>query len=167
MKNESGNKRLLADILAEENDPALREAMLGRTLILVRRRRYFRKARRVGSLCAILAGALLLLWRYNPPGSRPGAAPAVPASFSLVLTSPLANQQIISTEKLPTTERVVSFDSLEVVTTSGSHEKIAEINDDQLLAFAGTAPVVLVREGPHSASLVLVNEEDRETLFKN
>src|SRR5205809_7101929 len=106
MNNSADNERLLADVLAEESDPGLRELLLGQTLHLVRRHRRFRKVRRVASAMAVIAGLLLLVWRFLP---SPANGPVVPAKpYTLVHTQPLPASAIVETTPFPPSNLITS-----------------------------------------------------------
>src|SRR3989442_13745721 len=99
MNNSPDNERLLADVLAEESDPGSRELLLGQTLHLVRRQRRIRKIRRATSALAVIAGLLLLAWRFLPSPSNGPLASAKP--YTLVHTQPLQASAIVRTKPFP------------------------------------------------------------------
>jgi len=165
MNNSRDNERLLADVLAEESDPGFRQLLLGQTLHLVRRQRRFRKIRRVTAGVAVIAGLLLLAWRFLPSPSNGPAAPTKP--YTLVHTQPLPASAIVETTPLPSSNLITSVGSVEIIATSAFAHNFRELNDDQLLDFVTPAPALLVRRGPHTAELVFVNPEDREAFLRD
>src|ERR1039457_506831 len=66
MNHETDNEQLLADVLAEAAPTDFREALLGETLRLARRRRRWRQTRRAAALLVAL-GLLAVLVRQNLP----------------------------------------------------------------------------------------------------
>ena len=165
MNNSRDNERLLADVLAEESDPGFRQLLLGQTLHLVRRQRRLRKIRRVTAGVAVIAGLLLLAWRFLPSPSNGPAAPTKP--YTLVHTQPLPASAIVETTPLPSSNLITSVGSVEIIATSAFAHNFRELNDDQLLDFVTPAPALLVRRGPHTAELVFVNPEDREAFLRD
>ena len=166
--NDPEKKRLLAEILAEEADPGLRDALFGQTLRLVRRRRRMKTARRAASVSAVFAGAVLMLWRFMPTESAPVAHRETETrSYALVQTEPMDRARMITTEAFPFAGQVRTTPGVEMVATTVSAQTFVELNDDDLLKLAGSATVVLVRNGPHDAELVFPNPEDRDLLFRN
>src|SRR5882672_1815495 len=164
--NDPEKKRLLTEILAEEADPGLRDALFGQTLQLVRRQRRARTARRAASVFAVFGGAVLMLWRFMPTGSAPVAHRETETkSYTLVQTEPMNKARFITTEALPFASQVRTTPGVEMVATTASAQTFAELDDDDLLKLAGSAAVVLVRNGPHDAELVFPNPEDRDLLF--
>src|SRR5438270_627634 len=71
MNESQDNERLLADILAEGDVAGRREALLGNTLKLVRRRRHFRQVRRGAYTLVLIAAVALVLWRHGAPVNLP------------------------------------------------------------------------------------------------
>src|SRR5260221_9828392 len=116
MNNSPDNERLLADVLAEESDPGFRELLLGQTLHLVRRQRRFRKIRRAASAVALVAGLLLLVWRFLPSPSDEPLAPAKP--YTLVHTQPLPASAIVETKPFPASNLISSVGSVQIIATS-------------------------------------------------
>src|SRR5437588_2059373 len=111
MNNSPDNERLLADVLAEEGDPSFRELLLGQTLHLVRRQRRFRKIRRATSVVAVIAGLMLLVWRFLPSPSNKPLAPAKP--YTLVRTQPLPASAIVGTTPFPPSNLITSMGNVE------------------------------------------------------
>src|SRR5258706_7598407 len=89
-------ERLLADVLAEEADPGQREALLGETLRLARRKRRFRQMRRaVPALAAFVALLLMGAWLLR---LRPVAPNRPVESYVLVRTHPLPGAALAITK---------------------------------------------------------------------
>ena len=116
MNESADNDRLLSDILAEGTRPGFREALLGQTLRLARRRRRFRQARRGASVLAAVAGVVFLLWRSMPPTFPTQAE----TPYALVRTQPLL-AAIVSTTPLGPGHLVSSAPAAEVVTTKAAN----------------------------------------------
>ena len=156
MNRPSDNKRLFTDALADTAPAGFREALIGDTLRRVRRQRQFRQARRIGAALAMVALLSILFWPRTAPRRNSTAEPPAP-SYRLVNTTPLPASAIIVTQPF-LDQTAVSTQAVSVVTTAQSHDGLRELNDDELLALA-PAPALLVRLGPHSAELVLENQE--------
>src|SRR5438105_15066241 len=96
MNESSEHEDLLLDVLAEESEPGFREALLGQTLKLVRRRRRFRTVWRATSTITVFAGLVLLVWRFLPApppiSPQPSAKPYV-----LIRTQPLPPGAVVQT----------------------------------------------------------------------
>jgi len=165
MNNSPDNERLLTDVLAEESEPGFREVLLGQTLHLVRRQRRFRKIRRAASAVAVIAGLLLLAWRFFPSASHGPLAPAAP--YKLVQTQPLPASAIVATTPFPSSNLVTSLSSVEIIVTSAAAHNFRELDDDQLLDLVTPTPALLVRHGPHTAELVFANPADRDAVLRN
>ena len=169
MSNDRNKRRLLTDILAEESEPGLRDAIVGQTLRLVRRKRRFRAVRRVGSVAAIFMLSVLLTFHFlrpRPP-SITTSPPRPESGYALIRTQPLNQAMIVATRPFFSSAEVASTASVDVVTTRELRPAIVELSDDQLLDLAKGAPVALVRHGPHQAELIFANDDDREKLFHN
>jgi hypothetical protein len=165
MNHPRDKERLLADVLADESADGFREALLTKTLGLVRRRRRSRQAWRAASALALVAGLGVLWWRGLAPHT---VAPEKPGDgYALVLSVPLPAAALVSTQPLAASLIVASRTNAEVVQTASSSATPREINDSELLALVGQKPAALVRLGPHLAELVFVNQEDKDELFRN
>jgi hypothetical protein len=145
---------LLADVLGEGIPADVRDGLLDETLRLVRRRRRFHQGRRAASALAVLAVLGLLVWRHSPPGTGQASLPRPP--YTLVRTQPLPLADWIVTKPLPSAQLIVSASLDNIVVTAKASMPVRELSDDELLALA-PKPAALVRFGPHSAELVLVN----------
>jgi hypothetical protein len=153
------NERLLADVLGEGASPDFRAGLLNDTLRLACRRRHVRQLRRAVPALALLAALGLLVWHQAFPGRRPISLPSKP--YTLVLTRPLPPSCWISTQPLSPNSLVASSKAQNIILTAVAGRKVDDISDEELLALA-PKPAALVRFGPHSAELVLVNREERE-----
>ena len=165
MNESSEHESLLADVLAADSEPGFREALLGQTLKLVRRKRRFRTIRRGTSTIAVFAGLLLLVWRFvpSPPISpQPSAKP-----YALIRTQPLPPGAIVQTSPLRFPNLVTSSHDVQIIATSSTAHNFRELDDDQLLELAAPSPVILVRHGPDTAELVFVDPEARETILRD
>lgn len=154
MNRPTDNERLFADALADAAPGDFRESLLGETLRLARRRRHFRQLRRGGAVVALVAAVLLALWLRPKPLQRVSRPEA--QGYELVSTEPLPASAIVLTRPF-TSPIVASIPTVNVITTAESGDGLRELTDDELLALA-PAPAALVRLGPHSAELVLADQ---------
>jgi hypothetical protein len=145
MNHSPDHRHLLAEVLADTSPAGFREALLGETLRLARRRRQWRQARRGAAVIAVLALALGgVWWKLSwPPKAKPTA------SYLLVRTQPLSPAQIVTTQPLSPGQLVL--------TVSGGFR---EIGDDELLSLVAPQVAALVRRGPHEAELIFVKPGD-------
>lgn len=160
MKPESENEPLLDAVFSEAAPAEFRDAILGETLRLVRRRRRWRQTRRLAVL--VVAGGVLsvLVWqnlsrRVVPP---PTVAKAEVKNYQLATTQPFPASAIVVTRPFATDQLVASVATVETVQTTAGNFRV--LNDDELLALIGPRPAALVRVGPHSEELVFVNPAD-------
>jgi hypothetical protein len=162
MNHEPDNEQLLADVLAETTPADFREALLGETLRLARRRRRWRQTRRAAALFVALGLLAVLVWQNLPqrPVASMPVAKAKVKSYQLVRTQPLPASAIVVTQPFPTDQLVASVATVEMIQTSSGNFRV--INDDELLALVAARPAALVRLGPHSEQLVFVNPEDEK-----
>jgi|SRR5690348_8843974 len=163
MNDRSDN--LLDDVLTEAAPADFRDAMLGKTLRLVRRRRRWRQTRRAAALLAVLVLCGVFIWQKNMP-QKPVALSPTPAakaagkSYILVGTQPLPVGDIVTTQPLTSHKVVAPAVVAEIVQTHRGNYRI--INDDELLMLVASRPAVLVRTGPHSEELVFANPKDQK-----
>jgi hypothetical protein len=162
MKRKTDDKSLLDDVLGEAAPPHFREALLGETLGLVRRRRRFRRMRNAAGVVAALALAATLAWhrnaKQNPIAIAPPAKKAVEQSYTMVATQPLTPDHIVPTSSFEAPQIITSRATVDIVqTTAGNFHSI---NDEELLALTAAHPAILVRTGPHSEMLVFANPQD-------
>lgn len=162
MNHEPDNEQLLADVFSEAAPAGFREALLGETMRLARRRRRWRQTRRTAALLVAL-GLLAVLVRQN---FQPHPLPPVPVakvkvkSYELVRTQPLSAGAIVVTRPLSANQLVASVATAEMVQTSSGNFRM--INDEELLALVASRPAALVRLGPHSEQLVFANPADEK-----
>ena len=159
MNHPADNERLLTDVLADASHAGFRQALLGETLRLARRRRQLRQTQRALATLAVLVVAGILAWRGFSP--RPAVRELLSASCQIVHSRPLDAAAIVTTQPLlpgQITSTAASKHIVTIVTTSGGFRVI---DDDELLALAASRPVALVRRGPHEAELIFVNPEDQ------
>jgi hypothetical protein len=159
------SERLLNDVLADESSAGFREALLGETLRLARRRRRWRKTRQIGGALALVAVVAALIWRTLPPRISTPARPA--QSYQLVRSRPFPTERIVTTQPVPAGQLAASFAAANLVRTTASSGRYREIGDDELLALAGPRPAALVRLGPHEAELVFIEPVDEEPSRNN
>jgi hypothetical protein len=160
MNPEPDNEQLLADVLSEAVPADFREALLGETLRLARRRRRWRQTRRAAALLVAL-GLLAVLVRQNFPPQPLVPMPVAKAkvkSYELVRTQPLSAGAIVVTRPLSTGQLLASGATTEMVQTSSGNFRV--INDDELLALVASRPAALVRLGPHSERLIFADPDD-------
>jgi len=160
MNNSPDGHDLLHDVLGEGAPGRFREALLGETLRLARRRRHVRRARSViGGIALIAAAAILIRQSAIPPASHPIAETPAPVKPTLVTDQPLPPSAIITTQpfsgaSLPGPLPLYS----EVTTVAGNFRNI---NDDDLLAITAGRHALLIRTGPDSEKLVFEDPKDQ------
>ncbi|MDB6066914.1 MAG: hypothetical protein JWR26_3122 [Pedosphaera sp.] len=159
MKNESDPERLLNDILADAVPPDFRAELLDRTLNSVRRRRRQRQWGQGLLAATIILGASFMLWRTNvPKHSSESGQPSAIGDLSMVSSSPLKPSMLV--ESAPGSVQIVSsFNSTAamLVETGVSDPSLQLLNDQELLAFMGGKPAIIVRESPRHAELLVVD----------
>jgi hypothetical protein len=154
MTRRTDNERLLADVIAGESDAAFHEALLGDTLRLARRRRRFRQARQAVVVVAVLVGLVALVWQSFPPRAvTPGLDKG---SYAIIRTQPLPASSLVTTQPLAADWLVASFTTANVVETSPDSGLFRVIGDDELLAMVAPKVAALVRYGPHTAELIVL-----------
>src|ERR1035437_6753487 len=146
MNHEPDNEQLLADVFSEAAPAGFREALLGETMRLARRRRRWRQTRRTAALLVAL-GLLAVLVRQN---FQPHPLTPVPVakvkvkSYELVRTQPLSAGAIVVTRPLSANQLVASVATAEMVQTSSGNFRM--INDEELLALVASRPAALDRK---------------------
>jgi hypothetical protein len=168
MNRRTDNDDLLADVLSETAPADFRDALLGETLRLVRRRRRWRQTRQVAGIFAVV-GLLAILFLKNETEefvvSTPPAQKVAETNYKLVRTQRLPDNSVITTRPFSDNQLVASVASVvQITTTNGEFRRI---NDDELLALVSGRPAVLIRTGPHSEELVFANPEDQKRFLKN
>src|ERR1700723_107089 len=141
MKKETNNE-LLDDVLAEAAPADFREALLGETLHVFRRRRRVRQARNTMVIFALFALLSVSIWHKKAVqpsmAIAPSAQPAVRKSYTVVDTQPLAASAIVTTHAFGTGQSTSNAATVEIVeTTTGNFHTV---NDDQLLALVAAHP---------------------------
>src|SRR5215472_2038725 len=131
MKHLPEKERLLAAVLAEESGQEFREALLGQTLRLVKRRRRFRQVRRAAAAFALVFGTALLGWRYVPRLHTPVSNSVPSLSYMLVQTRPFTG--IVSSHPLSSQAFVSSRPATSLITTREAHPAVPETKATQLL----------------------------------
>ena len=159
------SERLLNDVLAEESSAGFREALLGETLRLARRRRRWRQTRQTGGALALVAVVAALAWQTMPPRTSTPARPV--QSYQLVRSRPFSAELIVTTQPLPAGQLAASFAAANLVRTTASSGRYREIGDDELLALAAPRAAALVRHGLHEAELVFIEPVDEEPSREN
>jgi len=160
MTRRTDNERLLADVIAGESDVAFHEALLGETLRLARRRRRFRQAQRGAAVVAVLVGLAALVWQYFPP--RVVSPSMDKGSYAIIRTQPLPAAAIVTTQPLVADLLVASVTTVNVVETLPDSGLFREIGDDELLAMVAPKVAALVRLGPHTAELVVLDPSGQD-----
>jgi hypothetical protein len=162
MKRETDDDGLLKDVFGEAAPASLREAMLGQSLRLVRRRRRTRLAGRAAAL-AVLLGLAVVLIRQTAPRRPVVLSKAAPAkagqSYTLVRSRPLLAAAMITTKPLSAGPSAAAAAVRIVRTEPGNFRAI---NDDELLSLISPRPCALIRVGPHLEKLVFVNPDDEK-----
>lgn len=161
MTRRTDNERLLADVIAGESDAAFHEALLGDTLRLARRRRRFRQARRAMAAVAVLAGLAALVWQSFLP--RVVTTGADKKSYTIIRTQPLPASSLVTTEPLAADLLVASVTTANIVETPPDSRSFREIGDDELLAMVAPKVAALVRLGPHTAELIVLEPAGQDT----
>jgi hypothetical protein len=162
MNRRTDNDDLLADVLAETAPAGFREALLGETLRLARRRRRWRQTRRVAGMAVILGLLGFVVWQKNVPTKQVVHAPiekAMKENYKLVRTGLFPSVAIVVTKPL-VTGQLGGLANVEIVQTTAGNFRV--INDDELLALVSGKPAVLIRTGPNSEELVFTNPEDQK-----
>jgi hypothetical protein len=159
MNDRRDQDRLLNDILAEPGATGAREALLGRTLRLAKRRRFFRQARRAAPALALVAAALLVFWHSSPPRV---AQREPPKPYALIQTQALPQAALVNSRPLSPGSVVLSTSTAASVSTAAEPRSFQEIDDATLLSLAAPNSPVLVRLGPHTAELVFAQPPGAE-----
>src|ERR1041385_628121 len=120
------NERLLSDVLAEGNDPRLRETLLAQSLQLVRRQKKFRQARRVTSVIAGVIGLLLLVSRFVP--LAPNGSPSSATPYDLVRTQPMPASAIVQTTPHHLPDFMTSKQQIAIVVTSSTAHDFRDLD---------------------------------------
>jgi hypothetical protein len=156
-------EQLLTDVLADAAPVDFREALLNETLHLVRRRRRWRQTRRTAGTLAVLALLAVLFWQNLPqhPAAQSPMTKAGNESYKLVRTQSLPVGAKVTTRPLAAEQLIASTANVDFIQTTMS-SGFRVINDEELLALLSPRPAVLIRLGPNSEQLILVNPEDEK-----
>ncbi len=157
------NESLLSDVLGEGKLARSREQLLGETLRAVRQQRRTRRMTRIAGAAATLAAAALLVGKFYNPKPKQSHETAKTVSeglglYTLAPTEALPQKEIVTSVPLPAGSVAISSPFQIMVTDATEPDSVREINDQELLALAGSRPVALVRLGPGAAELVFVDE---------
>jgi hypothetical protein len=156
MSKRTDNEHLLADVLDAEVDADFSATVLAETLHGVRQRQRVRQLRHVGAALVVVLALTFVAGHLLRRGVKPELARSPqPTSYQLVISQPLASDQVVSTQSLAPEQRVVSDTAALVVQTAVGGFR--EVGDDELMAMAAPNVVALVRRGPHEAELVFVS----------
>jgi len=162
MSDRNNKENLLNEVLAEASPAGFREALLGETLRLARRRRHFRQTRQAIGILGVFV-LLAIFGRQNWPTqsvvSKTVEKKSTPESYKLVLTQPLPEDELITTRQSSVQLVASTPDVAQISTFSGGFR---QINDNELLALLSGKPAILIRTGPHSEELVFANPKDQK-----
>ena len=159
MKPESPQHGLLNDVLAENAPANFERALLDGTLRAVRRRRRLRRSSSALAVAGVSAAIGLAVWSaFLPTGSVNQVQP----SLRIVRSRPLSVSMIVARQPGSLVMVISSSGTFVAVETGSIKDPFQVIDDEQLLALAGSRPVALVRQGPHQAELLFLNPEDTD-----
>src|SRR5882724_8568623 len=162
MNHKTDHEQLLADVMVEGAPADFRQAMLGRTLGVVRRRRRLRHAFRAAA-ALIFIGVVAFWFRPNRlPKASTSVAGNPAAPYQLIQTQPLPASALVSTQPLVAEEFALAASPILMVETTSASGGFTVINDDQLLELVAPRPAALVRITPTLEQLVFVNPEDEK-----
>jgi hypothetical protein len=159
MNRHSEEQQLLNEVLAESLPDNRREQLLEQTLRQIRSQRHWRQTRRTVGALAIVLGLGFLIW---PRPHYPFVQASPPKPYVLVETQPLPEANIVKTIPLNSVSQISSDSNVIVIATATEPHLAREIDDAALLSLAAPNPVILVRQGPHSAELVFAHTTDAE-----
>jgi hypothetical protein len=161
VKRENDDEALLRDVFGEAAPANLREAMLGESLRMVRRRHKIRRVERATAWLAVLALAVVLIRQTTP--RRPdvlskATSVEVEKSYTQVHSQPLAGVAIVTTRPLSSGQFIGATVFVGIVRTRAHNFRV--INDDELLGLLSPRPCALIQIGPNAEKLVFVNPAD-------
>ena len=159
MSRATDQRRLLADMLAEAEPTGFRDEILGETLRLAGRRRRVRRIGQASTALAVLCLVGTLIWQFIWPGH--GILAPKSANCAIVRTETLPPNSMVHTQPFAAERVVASVASVDVVHTTPNSGNFRKIDDDELLALVAR-PAALIRVGPHSAKLILLNSEEQK-----
>jgi len=161
VNRESENEGLLKDVFGEAAPADLREAMLGESVRLVRRRH---STRRLGGAAAVLVSLVLaaVLIRQSIPRRSEVLSSTKPAkaekSYTLVLSQPLPSAAMITTRPLSSGQFIGATMFAGIVPTRPDAFRV--INDTELRALLSPRPCALIQVGTNLEELVFLNPDD-------
>ncbi|MDB6019555.1 MAG: hypothetical protein JWR19_4044 [Pedosphaera sp.] len=155
MKNESDPNRLLDDLLEEIAPPAFRADLLDRTLKQVRHKRRLRQWNRGVLAAALIMLAGFLVWRVPAPRNQMPESLAI--TLNTVSSKPLDPSMVVTSDTKSVPIITSSSSTLALIQIQSSNQELRELNDDELFAALHGQPVLLVRQAPHQAELLLVD----------
>lgn len=157
MNRPPSHQDLLDDVLDESVPAEFRATLLSETLLLVRRRRQWRKARRATTVFALLLLFGVGAWRgwvlHRPVETLPVSG------YELVSTQALSSDAIVTTRPLSFEETIGTVASVEVVRTVPGMNRPRFVTDEELLALAAHRLPALVRTGEHTQKLIFLAPE--------
>ena len=156
---------LLEDVLAESVPADFRAGLLSETLVLVRRRRQWRQARRIMAVAALLLFISVSVWR-GWASRRPIETFPV-NGYELVSTQALSSDAIVSTQPLRLEETIGTVASVEVVRTVPGMNRTQLVSDEELLALAAHRLPALVRTGAHTQTLIFLAPDRADAVKMN
>jgi hypothetical protein len=159
MSRTTDQRRLLADVLADPEPTEFRGLLLGETLRLAGRRRRVRRIGQASTALAVLCLIGTLIWQFMRPGH--GILTPMAVSYANIRTEALPSSAIVHTQPCAAECIVASVASVDVVHTTPNSGRFRKIDDDELLALVAR-PAALIRIGPQSAKLILLNSDDQK-----
>jgi hypothetical protein len=168
VKPESNDDELLRDVFGEAAPASLREAMLGESLCMVRRRRQIRRAGRAAALLVVMGLAVVFI-RQSAPDRPDVLSKATPAeaerSYTLVRSRPLVATGMVTTRRMFAGQFIGATEFAGIVRTKPGGFRV--ISDDELLALLSPRPCALIQVGRNLEKLVFVNPEDAKAFPEN
>ena len=111
-------------------------------------------------MVAVLVGLAALVWQYFPPRV---VSPAMDqGSYAIIRTQPLPVSSLVITKPLAADLLVASVATANIVETSPDSGLFREIGDDELLAMVAPKVAALVRYGPHTAELIVLESAGQD-----
>jgi hypothetical protein len=158
MNADPAKNQLLDEVLADAASPAFRADLLRLTLERVQSRKQQRRRNRglLAAACVllVLATAVRLLSPSNAP-KRGRGNPLV------VHSRPLEAQMLVTTQPGGLGLVRSAASTIAQIRTSPAERAFDVIGDDQLFALLGGRPAALIRRGPGTAELVLLDPADQ------
>ncbi|MFO1497619.1 MAG: hypothetical protein U1G07_04370 [Verrucomicrobiota bacterium] len=153
--------RLLNAVLEETASPDFRADVLARALgQLQRRRRQRLYARGIAVLGAFLAAGAGLWMSLREGDTAPTIAATPATAIPMLRSRPLEASAIVHSTANSVALVVTNSRGVRVIESASDDRAVREVDDDDLLALFKGRAVALVRQGPHEAALVLLDEAD-------